>query len=297
MQDLAPDGQPNKPSSIPIPIRYSAAETLDRLGWLPDDLNTWVEVQIRNPKSEIQNRVYVGRYPVTNAQFALFMAAGGYENPKYWSGEDSAAWRWRMTEHNVSWRGEGPVAQPEYWDHPRFGRSRCSYPVVGVSWYEASAYAAWLTELLRRRRAGEELERACQNLIAGLLEHIAVVRLPTDEEWLAAAGGARQERYPWGREWGESHANTEEGDIRGTTPVAMYPSGRSPEGVWDMGGNVWEWVATPYGEEGEYRILRGGSWSYDRSVARSGVRYGNSPDFSIALIGFRLVGSPACSGF
>jgi len=297
MQDLAPDGQPNKPPLTPITIRYAAAETLDRLGWLPKDLNTWVEVGGTHHIPHTADQVYVGRYPVTNVQFALFIAAGGYENPKYWSGEDedSAAWRWRMTEHNVSWRGEGPVAQPEYWDHPRFGRSRRGYPVVGVSWYEASAYAAWLTELLRRRRAGEELEPVYQGLIAGLPEHVAVVRLPADEEWVAAAGGAQGDRYPWGQDWDESRANTEEGGIRGTTPVAMYPSGRSPDGVWDMGGNVWEWVATWYGKEREYRILRGGSWDVDPRGARVGVRVGVGPDDSGPDLGFRLVGSPACS--
>jgi len=77
--------------------------------------------------------------------------------------------------------------------------------------------------------------------------------------------------------------------------VAMYPSGRGPGGVWDMGGNVWEWVATWYGKEREYRILRGGSWSSDRRDARVGERDWYNPDYSNSLIGFRLVGSPACS--
>jgi len=293
MQDVDQKSQPYKRPRVPIPIRYAAAETLDRLGWLPGDLNTWVEVQIRNPESGIPDRVRVGRYPVTNAQFALFIAAGGYGNPTYWDGKDGVAWRWRVKEHG-KYRGEGPVTQPEYWDDARFGRSRRGYPVVGVSWYEASAYAAWLTELLRRRRAGEELEPVYQGLIAGLPEHVAVVRLLADEEWVAAAGG-EGDRYPWGQEWDESRANTEEGGIRGTTPVAMYPSGRGPGGVWDMGGNVWEWVATWYGKEREYRILRGGSWNLDQGFARVGVRLRDLPDGSDSDLGFRLVGSPACS--
>jgi len=53
MQDVTPDGCPNEPPCTPIPTRYAAAETLDRLGWLPEDLNTWVEVQIANRKSQI----------------------------------------------------------------------------------------------------------------------------------------------------------------------------------------------------------------------------------------------------
>ena len=292
MQDLAPGGQPNKPPLTPIPIRYAAAETLDRLEWLPDDLNTWVEVQIRNPKSEIPNRVYVGRYPVANAQFALFIAAGGYEEQgkRWWSDE---GWKWRKKgKRRWSERGTG---QPDYWDDPRLGKTRRGSPVVGVSWYEASVYAAWLTELLRRHRAGEELERAYRDLIAGLPEPVAIVRLPTDEEWAAAAGGAQGDRYPWGQDWDEGRANTGEGGVRGTTPVAMYPSGRSPDGVWDMGGNVWEWVASWYDEGRQFRALRGGAWGGDRRYARVGVRDGDSPGRSDSSVGFRLVGSPACS--
>jgi len=288
MQDLAPDGQPNKPASISIPIRYTAAETLDRLGWLPDDLSIWVEVRVAHRKSQIANQVYAGRYPVTNVQFALFIAAGGYEEQgeRWWSDE---GWKWRK-EGKRRWSERG-TDQPEYWDDPRFGRSRRGYPVVGVSWYEASAYGAWVTELLRRCRAGEELERVYRDLIAGLPEDVAVVRLPTDEEWVAAAGGVKGDRYPWGQEWDESRANTEGGGIRGTTPVAMYPSGRSPDGVWDMGGNVWEWMHS--GEE--VKSLRGGSWLFGHWYARVGGRDGLDPDCSLTNFGFRLVGSPACS--
>jgi len=290
MQDTDLDGTPHDPPRVPIPTRYAAAETLDRLGWLPFDLSAWVEVQTPNP-------VYVGQYPVTNAQFALFIAAGGYENPDHWGGEESDAWRWRMTEHNVDWRGEGPVAQPEYWDHPRFGRSRCGYPVVGVSWYEAAAYCAWLSELLERHRVGDELEPAHYDLIADLPEDTAVVRLPTEAEWVTAAGSAEGERYPWGPQWHESRANTSEGGIRGTTPVAMYPSGQSPVGVWDLGGNVWEWTASWYDEEQRGRALRGGSWSGAQWGARVGVRDGYLPVLSVSDLGFRVVASPAGSGF
>lgn len=290
MQDADTRGRPYKRPRLPIPTRYAAAETLDRLGWLPPDLNTWVEVQAPNP-------VYMGRYPVTNDQFALFIAAGGYENPDYWGRKESDAWRWRMTEHNVDWRGEGPVTQPEYWDHPRFGKSRRGYPVVGVSWYEAMAYCAWLSELLDRHRVGEELEPVHLDLIAGLPEGAAVVRLPTEEEWVAAAGGAEGERYPWGLEWHESRANTAEGGISGTTPVAMYPSGQSPPGVWDLGGNVWEWMASWYDEGQQYRALRGGSWGDHHGRARVDVRGRRDPGGSYDLIGFRLVASPAGSDF
>jgi formylglycine-generating enzyme required for sulfatase activity len=121
-------------------------------------------------------------------------------------------------------------------------------------------------------------------------------RLPAEQEWIAAAGGEKGDRYPWGPKWHESLANTGEGGVRGTTPVAMYPSGQSPHGVWDMGGNVWEWTGSWYDEEHEYRALRGGSWDDAREGARVRGRGRDDPDYSDDNVGFRVVVSPAGAG-
>ena len=83
------------------------------------------------------------KYPVTNAQFEYFVNDDGYINSRWWGGEDGPGWRWRMKPPD--YRGEGPVSRPRYWQHPRFGKDRHGYPVVGVSWYEAAAHAVWLT--------------------------------------------------------------------------------------------------------------------------------------------------------
>jgi len=288
MQDTAPDGRPNAPPLVPIPTRYAAGEVLDRLGWLPPDLDTWVEVGIPNPKPQDPNRVYVARYPVTNAQFFLFKEAGGYENPKYWGGDKSDAWRWRTGKPRYSWQR---TDAPDRWDDPRFGKGRRGYPVVGVSWYEANAYCVWLTELLGQLRKGRRLPTAHRELVAHLPPGVVVMWLPAEAEWEAAAGGAEGERYPWGPEWHKSHANTWEAGIRGTTPVGMYLSGQSPAGVWDMGGNIWEWMAS----DEEIKPLRGGSWYYDQKIARVRGRFRLGPDFSDDGIGFRVVASPAGS--
>ncbi|MCI0476776.1 MAG: SUMF1/EgtB/PvdO family nonheme iron enzyme, partial [Anaerolineales bacterium] len=134
--------------------RAAAGEILDALGWLPDDLDAFVPIYERNQVS-LRNLVsatplfYIAKYPVTCAQYQRFIDAGGYENEKYWrdpSGVDEngraknlkdEAWKWLQS------RG-GAERRPWQWDNPRFHRA--GYPVIGVTWYEAAAYCAWLTE-------------------------------------------------------------------------------------------------------------------------------------------------------
>jgi len=293
MQDTDPDGLCSDPAVVPIPTRYAAGEVLDRMGWLPGDLDTWVEVQIPSAKSQTPRRIYVGRYPVTNHQFARFIAAGGYENPDYWGGEESAAWRWRIGEPRYDWQR---TDAPDRWDDSRFGKSRRGYPVVGVSWYEANAYCAWLTEEFQVPGFTFQAWRDGKLESLNLEPETLTARLPTDEEWIAAADGEEGGRYPWGPEWHESRANTGEGGIGGTAPVAMYPAGRSERyEVWDLGGNVWEWTGSWYDEEYQYRALRGGSWHDYRGSARVRARDRHYPDLSLDGGGFRVVVSPAGS--
>jgi formylglycine-generating enzyme required for sulfatase activity len=274
MQDTDADGEPSQPPLVPVPTRYAAAETLDRLGWLPDDLNTFVEV----PSPSSQSPIYVGTYPVTNHQFCRFIDDGGYEDQeeRWWSDE---GWIWRNREPRYGWQR---TDAPDRWDDPRFGKSRRGYPVVGVSWYEAMAYCAWLTEELRAAGGRLRVWRSGGSATVSMEPEALLVRLPTEAEWIAAAGGAAGERHAWGPDWDASCANTVESGIRGTSPVAMYPSGRSRDarsreliGVWDMGGNVWEWTRSPVGRESY--ALRGGSWGDYRDYARVAVRYGSSP--------------------
>jgi formylglycine-generating enzyme required for sulfatase activity len=304
-QDTDERGQPYKRPRVPIPTRYGAAETLDRLNWLPDDLDAFIWIPSPSPASRERGPggegFYIAKYPVTNVQFARFIEDGGYENHAYWGGEESPAWRWRVKEHNVEWRGKDPVTQPEYWNHPRFGKSRHGYPVVGVSWYEANAYCEWLEgQVADGKLALSKVEGLQIRLVGGSSDVQSPIsnlhfRLPTDEEWVAAAGGEQEgekERYPWGPQWDGSRANTYESGIGGTSPVGMYPSGKSvPHGIWDMGGNVWEWLASEYADG--VPALRGGSWLGDQSFARVVVRLRGDPDDSDYSVGFRVVASPA----
>ncbi|MBN1956257.1 MAG: SUMF1/EgtB/PvdO family nonheme iron enzyme, partial [Anaerolineae bacterium] len=278
MQDVDVEtGRPHDPPRLAVRTRYDAGEVLDELGWLPKDLNTWVRCA---GCAEGGGDLMAMKYPVTNAQYERFLLAGGYEEPAWWSEQ---GWRWRVDNH-PSYRGEGPVAEPEYWRTPRLGRERRGYPVVGVSWYEAEAYCRWLTGLLRRAHAGDaglaEEERA---LVAGLLAAgAAAARLPAEEEWAAMAGGVEGDRYPWDAPGGPAtgskeaiaaRANTEESGLEGTSPVGMYPLGASQLfGLADLAGNVWEWTTSEHEGWSGTRVLRGGAWYSDQRVARCAVR-------------------------
>jgi hypothetical protein len=304
MQDLDPDTkQPNDPPRTAIRLRYEAGEALDELGWLPPDLNAWVYCP---GCAAAGGDLMAMKYPVTNAQFERFILAGGYEQPAYWGGENGEGWQYRE-RHNWS--------QPRRWNDVRFGGERRGYPVVGVSWYEVVAYAAWLAELLEQalRQAQDTALRQAQDtarpgkmdlppddqaLVADLLNVDALtVRLPAEAEWVRLAGGvAAEDRSPWDPPAGPAteeaaailaRANTEEAELGGTSPVAMYPLGVSrPFGLLDLGGNVWEWTAT---WNDPFYILRGGSSGYSLNHARGGSRNRDNPTYGDISSGFRLV--------
>ncbi|MHB0957472.1 MAG: formylglycine-generating enzyme family protein [Pirellulaceae bacterium] len=104
------------------------------------------------------------------------------------------------------------------------------HPVVYVDVDDARAYAAW---------AGN--------------------RLPTEEEWQYAAQGPEARRYPWGDEMLPGRCNA--GETGDTTPVKAFPDGRSPRGIWDLCGNVWEWTESQRSDgRTRFCILKGGSY-------------------------------------
>lgn len=131
---------------------------------------------------------------------------------------------------------------PDNWKDGNYPEGKGKHPVVFVSWYDADAYCKWLGK-----------------------------RLPRETEWEKAARGTEGYIYPWGNKWDPKRSNNPFTGHEDTMPVGSYEEGKSPYGLYDMSGNVWEWVDDYYlphpgsdyvsPEFGEkYRLLKGGSW-------------------------------------
>jgi formylglycine-generating enzyme required for sulfatase activity len=203
---------------------------------------------------------------------------------------------------------------PRFWDDRAYNNP--SQPVVGVCWYEAMAYCAWLTEQMSKT---DELTKMAGDPRLEIGDWRLEVRLPTEAEWEKAArwDGKRARRYPWGDRWDPFQCNSLEGRVLTPTPVGIYPGGASPCGALDMAGNVWEWTRSLWGpeferpafgypynaedgredeESSDLRVLRGGSFDLDRDVIRCAVRLRGGPDLRDSDLGFRVVvvspGSP-----
>jgi formylglycine-generating enzyme required for sulfatase activity len=273
--------------------RLEAGDELDRLGWLPEDLYTFISIP------GLSYPFFIGKYPVTNTQYQRFLEASDYAEPQFWRGFPKfdencktlgyfgeEGWQWLQN----NW-GSQKKRLPGYWKNPEFGIDRKGAPVVGVTWYEANAYCAWL-----KRHWGELAESRQNPRLTP-----KAIRLPMETEWVAAGGDEPQERFPWDAP-GEAtqdlaevlrRANVYESGLGRTTPVWMYPLGASPHGIWDMAGNVWEWQANYYGKDHDWLVLRGGSRGHLRRYARCACRVGDSPVPFDTDLGFRVVLSPS----
>ncbi|HEY5941107.1 MAG TPA: SUMF1/EgtB/PvdO family nonheme iron enzyme, partial [Gemmatimonadales bacterium] len=219
----------------------------------------------------------IDQHPVTNSDFVIFIAAGGYSAREYWS---DAGWKWLS---------ESGAQAPLYWSWvdgswmtrsmDQTGPVPPSHPVCHVSYYEAEAFA---------RFAGK--------------------RLPTELEWEAAASWdsstGTKRSYPWGEQPPTKDlANVDQLSF-GTRAVGSYPRNVSPLGCYGMIGDVWEWTSSdlspypgfqsfPYREYSEvffgpeYKVLRGGSWATRPGAIRNTFRNWDYPIRRQIFSGFR----------
>jgi formylglycine-generating enzyme required for sulfatase activity len=257
LRALAPEGMVYVPAG-PFLMGTTKEEAEALIEEFGEERRSIIEREIPQHKVALPG-YYIGRYPVTNAAFAAFVDATGYQTEAETGGGGWVYQRgWQQVE-GADWRHpsgpESDIAGKE------------NHPVVQVSWNDARVYCEW-----------------------------AGGRLPSEAEWEKAAGwdpaplgvgeteGAGKRRYPWGDEWDAEKCQINRLD-EGTAPVdAHSPAGDSAYGCADMGGNVLEWCSTRWGTDPDHpeyaypydptdgredptggrdmrRIARGASWA------------------------------------
>ena len=254
------------------------------------------------------NPYFISRTLVTVRQYAMFINSGGYDTGNPWWNSQGLAWRNGSIDTRLvnasyqSWLATRSVdlrQMPLDWSEQKKLAGR---PVRGVNWFEARAYARWLSAEL-----AESIEAA--NLDGGY-----EIRLPTEVQWERAARAdslttADTRRWPWGNEEELAEQRANIGSLIGSVcTVGVYPP--STIGLHDMAGNVWEWMDNLYAhksadfarigneqklmtdparEKLDLPAVRGGSWSVDFEDARSACRNKFHPVDSNDELGFRVV--------
>lgn len=206
-------------------------------------------------------------YCVTNARYQKFVDSGGYDALDFWPEE--------IWPHLIELKDLTGQPGPRYWREGRHDRKLSEHPVVGVSWYEAQAYALWIGQ-----------------------------RLPTEAEWQMAASwhikssADLMRRFPWGDSMDNARCNIWSSRFGTTVPVDRYPKGVAPNQVRQLVGNVWEWTDTEYlvtDDDGRpiigempMHVIRGGAFdTYFETQATNYFRTGQLALARVHNTGFR----------
>ncbi len=154
---------------------------------------------------------FLDRFAVSNRQFRRFVHSGGYDSLEIWPQEI-----WPSVSRFTD-RTKRPG--PRDWEDGNFPPGKADHPVVGICWYEAMAYARWV---------GKSLPTAAQWQKAG--------------GWPEQLSGGNCNRYPWGDLFDPGRTNVWASGVGRTVPVDAHPNGATPNGIFQMTGNVWEWL-------------------------------------------------------
>ncbi len=213
----------------------------------------------RSPLREVfVDFFYIDKFEVTNRSYKAFVDADGYSEEKYWDPEGF--------EQAKAFVDRTDKPGPATWENGAFPQGKEKFPVTGISWFEARAYARW---------AGK--------------------RLPTEEEWEKAASydaaTGTKFTYPWGDEWNPGHGNFRDDE---PTKVGSFRKDVSPAGCFDMGGNAFEWTSSSYKDS--YRVIRGGSVGLSEGTLKRFARVTKKkcpkPTYRSGTTGFRCALTP-----
>jgi len=190
----------------------------------------------------------LGKYPVTIGEYMTFVEDTKSHYPE-WLEKDS--------EYNLETGTEDYYKKMNLTDKA---------PIIGVSWHDAVAYCAWLSEKTDddyRLPKEAEWEYAC--------------RAGTTTKWSFGDDEKELDKYAW-----------YDDNSKGTTHV-VGDKKENPWGLYDMHGNVWEWCEDWYDKDEKWKVFRGGSWNVSALNTRSAYRSGRTPTGRYSSVGFRLL--------
>ncbi|MFQ5353322.1 MAG: formylglycine-generating enzyme family protein [Thermodesulfobacteriota bacterium] len=214
---------------------------------------------------------FIDKYPVTQAQYYEFVQDTGHRAP-FISAEDYLKQGFLVHPYEE--------VRPYLWKRSKAGyegsrahrwlrppADRLNDPVVLVSAEDATEYCRWRGSFYPKK----------------------IFALPSEDQWEKAARGSDARYFPWGNSWDNSLANIGGTGPQGTTPVYKYDSGKSPYGVFEMAGNIFEWTGTPSRKTPEHNILKSCSWDDMPGICRGAARHSRHKKSRHILIGFRCV--------
>ena len=268
----------------------------------------------------------IGKFPITNFEWSLFINDGGYENPDYWPSEESKQWQegtlinqqeydwWINIRQSLENDFEGTLEELSDLDDTYLERIK-----DWMSWPEASV-ESWLREQCLSPSSKHPLSMQSYKFhhptqpVVGVSwfeaqayclwlssKNHCQYNLPTETQWEAASRGKLRRLFPWGLRWTNTYANTHESHWRTTSPVGIYAEGRCPgrNSIYDMSGNCWEWTRSNFSDADMKashlkeilldRAIRGGAWNFDYLHTTTTTRKSFFPGYRSFSVGFRVI--------